>query len=79
MELEANIKVTMEAEIGSVTDDSYDYERPGTSASSVFQHIHQESQLLLMDETTQLSFTNASEISEQQIMPDEMEDIIGKK
>lgn len=69
----------MEAEGESVTDDSYDYyERPGTSTSSVLHHL-QESQMILMDETTQMSMKTVSEMSEQQILPDEeIDDINGR-
>lgn len=77
-ELEANIRTTMEAEGGSVTDDSYDYDRPGTSST------HQESQMILADETTQMSMRTVSEFSEGQLLREgeelEEEDIIlGKK
>lgn len=72
----------MEAEAGSIAesmDDSYDYERPGTSTSSVLQQFQlQESQMIIMDETTQMSMKTVSEISEQQIMPDEMDHLDGK-
>lgn len=74
-ELEANIRATIEAEGGSVTSDSFDLDRPGTSST---HHTLHDVHAMMLDETSQMSMRTTSEFSDGQQLREfeEMDDDI---